>query len=152
MPNKDDDILTNEIGKVGAKAGELLGRHNAKGNKAAGRLGAEWAAKRLPNDTFEISADITADPISAVSVITNILNDAGKLLDTREEAGIFEAKAIIGSGFGNMNPAVVTVSMNSEYSDQIHIVVQGTAKEGLIKQHAGEKAARRIAQSIVEAF
>jgi hypothetical protein len=154
MSQNDDDILTSEIGKVGAKAGELSGGNKLKNelNKAGGRLGAEFAAKRLPNDTFEMSTDITADPISIVSIITNILNNAGKLLDTREQSGTFEAKAVVGSGFRNMNPAVVTVTMNPISSGQVHIVVQGTAKEGLIKQHAGEKAARLIAQSLVDAF
>lgn len=148
MPKKDNDILTSELGKVGAKAGELSGRNT----KGAGRIGAEFAAKRLSNDTFEISMDLTADLTSLVKIITNVLNHNGRLIDTQEELGTFESKAVVGSGFRNMNPAVVTVTISPLSSGQAHIVVQGTAKEGLIKQHAGEKSAQLIAQGILDAF
>jgi hypothetical protein len=48
----------------------------------------------------------------------------------------------------NLNPAVVTVWIVEPAPDQVAIRIRGTAKEGLIKQHAGEKAAQRVAQEL----
>jgi hypothetical protein len=44
----------------------------------------------------------------------------------------------------NLNPAVVTVSMSSAADGGTVLHIRGAAKEGLIKQHAGEKAAKRL--------
>jgi hypothetical protein len=44
----------------------------------------------------------------------------------------------------NLNPAVVTVRMSSAADGGTIVHIRGAAKEGLIKQHAGEKAAKRL--------
>jgi hypothetical protein len=44
----------------------------------------------------------------------------------------------------NLNPAVITVSMPSAADRSTILHIRGAAKEGLIKQHAGEKAAKRF--------
>ena len=60
--------------------------------------------------------------------------------------------AVVGSGLLNLNPAVVTVAVVPLAEDRTRATVTGTAKEGLIKQHAGEKAARRIAEQLRQSF
>jgi hypothetical protein len=58
--------------------------------------------------------------------------------------------AVIGSGFMNMNPAVVTVEVVPTSDDLSKVSIRGVAKEGLIKQRAGEKAARRIGDLLLQ--
>jgi hypothetical protein len=49
-----------------------------------------------------------------------------------------------GSGAMNLNHAVITVRMTAAADGGTLLHIRGAAKEGLIKQHAGEKAARRL--------
>jgi hypothetical protein len=53
----------------------------------------------------------------------------------------------VGSGYANLNPAVVTVTIHaSEWGSRL--VIRGAAKEGLIKQRAGAKAAKQVAAAM----
>jgi hypothetical protein len=45
----------------------------------------------------------------------------------------------------NLNPAVVTLQLLATTSTSTTIRVRGVAKEGLIRQRAGRKAAERVA-------
>ena len=58
-----------------------------------------------------------------------------------------EVIGLIAVGFGNLNPAVVTVTIRPSGSGS-RLVVRGAAKESLIKQRAGEAAAKRIANAL----
>ncbi len=51
-----------------------------------------------------------------------------------------------------MNPTFVRLQVVPMSETSARVVVHGTAKEGLIKQRAGEKATRRIASLLNEAF
>ena len=53
--------------------------------------------------------------------------------------------AVVGSGFLGLNPALVTIEVIPLGNNDVKVTVVGRAKEGLIKQRGGEKAARRIA-------
>ena len=46
-----------------------------------------------------------------------------------------------------MNPAVVTVTI-FQADNGSRLLIRGAAKEGLIKQRAGEVAARRVAAAL----
>ena len=99
--------------------------------------------------------DVATHPLRVIARVTDILKNEGELLEGEKRAEILAPdavtlKAVIGSGFLNMNPVVVTVCIHQTLSHQTHITIQGVAKEGLIKQRAGEKAARFIAQRITE--
>lgn len=59
--------------------------------------------------------------------------------------GVAMIRGVIGAGSINLNPTVVTVTMNADGKDQTAVHIRGAAKEGLIKQHAGQKAAERLA-------
>ena len=54
---------------------------------------------------------------------------------------------MVGAGVGNLNPAVVTVTISAS-AEGSRLVIRGAAKEGLIKQRAGEKAAKRVAAAM----
>jgi hypothetical protein len=143
MSKSDDDILASEIGKAGALGGKIGG---GQAGALGGRLGGQWVAKLLPNDTYEISNDVVAELTTVISTITNLLNNKGKLLGTQETSGIFEIKGLVGSGFFNMNPAILTIWIKQETQKKVQITIRGTAKEGLIKQHTAEKAVLMVAQ------
>ena len=65
-------------------------------------------------------------------------------------AGAAYERAILGSGTWNLHPAVVTVCFDGGDGGTT-LTVRGVACEGLIRQRAGEAAARRIAQLITAA-
>ena len=54
-------------------------------------------------------------------------------------------RAMVGAGVMNLNPALLTVTMTSMAGGRTTVHIRGAAKEGWIKQRAGEKAARRLA-------
>lgn len=126
-----------------------------------GKGSLQWlAATLLPNNVYQLSIDVATHHLRVIAIVTDILKNEGELLEVENRAEILapdavKLKAVIGSGFLTMNPAVVTVCINQTLSHQTlshqtHITIQGVAKEGLIKQRAGEKAARFIAQRITE--
>jgi hypothetical protein len=51
------------------------------------------------------------------------------------------------TGVGILNPAVVSVAIRAADDGSSKLVVRGAAKEGLIRQRAGEAAARRVAEA-----
>ena len=69
MSKKDNDILVDEMGELGG---------------LVGGLGAKWAARLLPNNTYEISCQLAAEPASVLAAVTNILNTEGKPLGSQE--------------------------------------------------------------------
>lgn len=142
MSQIDNETLNREFGKFMGKFGV----------RSSGQLGASLAAKFLPNNTSHISIDVANDPTSILNAVTDILTIEGEILDTQNTSEIFEVKAMIGAGYLNMNPALIIVQIHQVPSKQTHIVISGIAKEGLIKQRAGERAVRFIAQRLTEAL
>lgn len=142
MTQNDNKTLNREFSKFMDKFGV----------RASGQLGARIAALFLPYNEFRLSLDTATNLRFVMEITTDILTKEGELLDPQVSSEIFEAKALIGSGFFNMNPALVTVEIYQISSNQTHITIRGVAKEGLIKQRAGEKAARLIAQRLTEAL
>lgn len=136
----DDERLVEELRKLGSKQGGL--------NGMAGGLGTAWVARRLPNDTAELSATLAADLTRLTTQAVAVLTELGRVVESQEQGGVVMIKGVVGSGFFNMNPAVVTVQLQAIEAGQVVIRVTGTAKEGLIKQHAGEKAAQRVAERL----
>jgi len=74
------------------------------------------------------------------------ISDHGSLLDL-EGIGDDRVVGVVGAGVGNLNPAVVTVTISAS-PEGSRLVIRGAAKEGLIKQRAGEKAAKRVAAAM----
>jgi hypothetical protein len=132
MPKNDDQILADELTRLG---GSVL---------------TYCVAKFLPTNIYEISFEVAIQPTSAISAATNILSVEGKLLSTEEISNIFEVKGLVGAGVLNMNPALVSISIASLPFPQTHIRIQGKAKEGLIKQYAGKKAALKVAHLLLD--
>lgn len=148
MSEKDDhEVLADELAALGAQSAHLVG---VQGGGAAARMSGQWAANRLPDDSVELSGSAAGTVPAVMALVTNFFNTQGRLVGVQQEPGTVEIKGVLKAGFMNMNPAVVTVWIAEDTPDQVAIRVRGTAKEGLIKQHAGEKAARRVAQELFE--
>jgi hypothetical protein len=135
MTENDDQLLVDEIARMGTSA---LARSLIR-----------FVAKCLPNDTYEVSLKTAAPPRSVVSVATHLLSTEGKYLRTEEQADVFSVKGFIGAGALGMNPTLVNIVITSLPHTPTHILIQGKAKEGLIRQHAGQKAAQRLADLLL---
>ncbi len=131
----EDALLVGALGEVGGGAG--------------GRLGAESAGRRLRKNVLELDLAVSMTPEAAARRVQEVLADQGHVLRTEKADGesAVEVVGIVGAGFGNLNPAVVTVTIRPA-EDGSRLVVRGAAKEGLIKQRAGEWAAKRVAAAI----
>lgn len=88
-------------------------------------------------------------PTAAADRAREVISEHGDVLDLEsnsEDPGT-QIVGILGSGAANLNPAVVTVTIRAS-ADGSRLVIRGVAKEGLIKQRAGEKAAKRVAAAM----
>jgi len=128
MLQDKDKILARELGKLGGP-------------------GACLAAKLLPNDIFELTITTTSSPEKALEAARIILSRAGEIIeDCRSDPNTPAVCAVIGSGFWSLNPAIVQVQVVSTAERVTKLLITGVAKEGLIKQHAGEQAAKTVAE------
>jgi hypothetical protein len=111
--------------------------------------GAAAAAGHLRKNVGEIKLTVPLPPDQAAARARQVIADLGALQQsgTPDDAGAIEVVGIIGAGALKMNPAVVTVVI-SPADHASAVVVRGAAREGLIKQRAGEGAARRVAAGL----
>jgi hypothetical protein len=157
----EDQILEHELGKVGQEGGkvgaQLAGTLTGQSvptlpEELGGGVGARSAAKRLPKDTYEVSLRLDVPAATAVQRAYKSLLAEGRVL-TEDQDGespehAYVVRGVIKAGYLNMNPAVVTITISPLNANTTLVQVRGAAKEGLVKQRAGEKAAERIAAVI----
>lgn len=124
-----EEILERELGEVG---GEF------------GGLGARWAARRMPNNAFVASIELEISAAQALTEFSQAAGALGRVVDRELNDAGARLTAVVGAGFWNMNPAVVDLQLASRGANRCRVTITGTAKEGLIKQRAGEGAVRRI--------
>jgi hypothetical protein len=137
MSFDEDELLIQAVGNVGGRV------------SPGGRRGAERAARRLRKDVFEVDLVVSMSPQAAADRAAEVISEHGSLLDLEGTGGDpgTQVVGIVGSGAANLNPAVVTVTIRAS-SEGSRLVIRGAAKEGLIKQRAGEKAAKRVAAAM----
>jgi hypothetical protein len=137
----DDEILAREMAKIGILGGPL------------GPLGSYLAAKVIGNDTFDFTFDLQAPPRDVLTTAYVILQQVGRIrnevLKPEDPPTIV---GIVGSGILNLNPALVKIVVVPSVHKATSVYIRGTAKEGLIKQHAGREAAKRIGDLLIQAF
>ncbi|WP_239616832.1 hypothetical protein [Cohnella mopanensis] len=144
-----DQILINELGKIGEVSGAIAGMLtgsslNIISQSISGKLGARWGAKLLKSIGYNDKLLYHQDVQSAMENVAKILARNGKLIDTSELLTTPHLTAVIGSGAGNMNPTIVCVEFIPISPNSTSINIYGTAKEGLIKQRSAEKAVKKI--------
>ena len=156
--NQIDQILANQLGKIGATGGAIGGAASGVNDSilqaagfggagsAGGNAGAKWAAKFLKNDVKVISISLPLTPQQALEKAFGVLSNTGQLIDTSQSTQPTVA-AIIGSGISN--PAVIIVEVGGNDGTNTQLTITGIAKEGLIKQRTGEKTAIKIQNALL---
>jgi hypothetical protein len=114
----------------------------------AGALGVAVSGQ-LRKSVLEIDLTLVMPPAAAAERARQVLGELGRELGVRDDGETADTQVvgIVGAGAGNLNPAIVTVTIRAAGQGS-KLVVRGAAKEGLIKQHAGGKAARRVAEAL----
>ena len=143
MPyDEEERILLNRIGRLGWRSGWLAGGLRGA---SGGRLGARLAARLLPADVHEIELVLVLPSDEALALARSVLFSLGEPVDETHFADTHELCAVVGSGSLNLNPAVVTLQLVATTPASTTLRVRGVAKEGLIRQRAGRRAAERVA-------
>jgi hypothetical protein len=148
-------ILVRTLGDLGADAGAFGGRLGAGlagmlGGRRGGERGATRAAQRLREDRCELSIELDMAPEEVLSMAAQVLAHEGSVLDDElpslEHAEVW---GLVGVGVGSLNPAVVRVAAIPAGEGASRAVVRATAKEGLIRQSGGQKAAARVRDALL---
>lgn len=143
MARNTNEILAAELQKLAEKTTKAVAKEDT-GSAVVG-----WVAKKLPDDAFQLTLQTPTDPAAALRTAHAVLEEKGCLCDDLNvPPDVATVAAVVGSGFLGFNPAVVTVQVIPCDDGSTELVVTGAAKEGLIKQHAGEKAARAVAEHL----
>lgn len=134
MSFDEDELLARALGNVGG----LMGPH--------ARRGAEISARRLRKDVCEIDLVVGMSPRAAADRARQVISEHGSVVapDGHGDEPGAQVIGVMWAGIGNLNPAVVTVTIHPA-PEGSRLVIRGAAKEGLIKQRAGTKAAQRLA-------
>jgi outer membrane lipoprotein SlyB len=157
-----DKILEDELAKLGAAGGAIGGAIGSAAGAAAtdapyvsggaasgaagGALGAKIGNKLLKDSGHEESIELDEPADAALRRVVKALDDAGEIRPTESDAP--GARAVIGSGFLSMNPAVVDASLEPIDDKRTRVVLRASAKEGLIKQKTAEKAIEQVSSAL----
>jgi 3-polyprenyl-4-hydroxybenzoate decarboxylase len=143
--DEEEKILLNRLGRLGWRSGRLTGGLRGA---SGGRLGARLAARLLPADVQEIELVLVLPADEALVLARSVLSSLGEPVDETQFADTHELRTVVGSGALSLNPAVVTLQLVTTTAASTTLRVRGVAKEGLIRQRAGRKAAERVAERL----
>ncbi len=131
------------------ETGSILAREIKK----AGGFLAGWVARMLPDNTGEVSLVIHASAEQVLAQAQALLGEpAESIAGVPPAEGCWTVFGIVGAGFAEMNPAVVTLEIRpTEDPARTEVLVRAVAKEGLIKQNTGETSANRLALDLAQA-
>jgi len=134
----DDEIIKRELAKL-EKLVVPSGVHSS---------GAAWAASKLPTKTTREVITVSQPAVTSLESVYKVVKKLGTIIDSAHEGKFPKLKAIIGSGFFNLNPTIVTIEIRPKQKEQTDLYIEASAKEGLIPQHSAEKAIQRIKQEL----
>ncbi|TXS54174.1 hypothetical protein [Streptomyces sp. t39] len=135
MDQDEDRILAAELAALGAVSG------------GSGRL-TGLVAKVLRTNAHEVDLVIALPFDACVRHVATVLERAGRPVASppvEPGGGTASVRVVAGGGAGGLNPVVVTAWVARGPQDTCTVRLRGAAKEGLIKQRAGEKTATRLA-------
>ncbi|MFF7723645.1 hypothetical protein ACFZDB_30415 [Streptomyces luteogriseus] len=135
MDRSEDQILVEELAALGAVSG------------GSGRL-TGLVARLLRKNAHEIELVIPLPFDEAVQRVVTVLAGAGRpgralQVDSGRDQEMI--RVVAGGGVGGLNPVVVTALMRRGTEAGTAVKLRAAAKEGLVKQRAGEKTAARLA-------
>ncbi|WP_046259700.1 hypothetical protein [Streptomyces sp. WM6386] len=129
MDQGEDQILADALAALG---GRLTG----------------FVAKLMRKNVDEIDLVVPLPFGDAVERVVAVLGEGGQPVvpmrvgDDRDQEMM---RVVVGGGLGGLNPVVVTVRVTRGTEDSSAVRLRAAAKEGLVKQRAGEKTAARLA-------
>jgi hypothetical protein len=135
VDQSEDQILVEELAALGAVSG---------GSRRLTGL----VARLLRKNAHEIDLVIPLPFDDAVQHVVRVLDRAGRPgRFTHAESGRDQEmiRVVAGGGVGSMNPVVVTALVRRGTGAGTEVKLRAAAKEGLVKQRAGEKTAVRLA-------
>ncbi|MDF3145819.1 MULTISPECIES: hypothetical protein [unclassified Streptomyces] len=135
MDRSEDQILADELAALGAVSG------------GSGRL-VRWVAMLMRKNVHEIELVIPLPFNDAVEHVSGMLNQVGRAVENMQVAPDRDEQTIrvvARGGAGGMNPVVVTALVSKGGQNGSEVRLRAAAKEGLIKQRAGEKTATLVA-------
>jgi hypothetical protein len=144
MADDERDLLARELAELAgpragtwaAKLGGVSKVMTTRGTGAGARLGSRFTKVDHAREEVELSAT----PEEAKRAVADALAELG---DPRDE----ELSAVVASGWGSMNPAIVRASV-AESGAGAHVLIEAAALEGLLKQRTAAKAARLVADRL----
>jgi hypothetical protein len=144
---RKESMVADDEDDIGVAGYRSLGGVVARGLGARrGGWGAAWTARRLPKNVHEITLILAVPVDQAITEVITLLERTGQVITRHgSSGGDATVRAITGGGAMNLNPVVITVTTTPADSGGTAVHIRGAAKEGLIKQRAGEKAAQRFA-------
>lgn len=144
MNTKDDAIIKRKLAKLD-KTADIIGA--AVGVRPLGS-GASWVASKLPTGTVREVITV-ADPAKiALEKVYKLLKKSGEIIDSKKKQKFPTLKAVVGSGFFNLNPTIVHLEIRPTKGGATELYLEASAKEGLLPQHSAEKAIKRIKQAL----
>lgn len=118
----------------------------AKTLKRIGGAGAGWVAKLLPDNVFEMAVEVAAAADEIDAAIRHAIGEENILAEAEASTDGFRISAVVESGFGGLNPTLLSIHLKPQSERLTTATIRGVAKEGLIKQRAGEQAVRALAE------
>ncbi|MFF7331681.1 hypothetical protein [Streptomyces sp. NPDC008150] len=147
MRQSEGQILAEELAALGGASG------------GTGRL-VGVVAKLMRNNVHEIDLRLPLPFDDAVGVVSDVLGAAGHPVETPpvgsasggdESQGDRTIRVVADGGAGGLNPVVVTARVLGADEGSSEVWLRGAAKEGLIKQRAGEEVVVRLAALLATA-
>ncbi|WP_424922435.1 hypothetical protein [Streptomyces sp. wa53] len=140
MDQSEDQILAEELAALGAMGG------------GSGRL-VRVVAKLMRKNVHEIDLLVPLPFDDAVKRVSGVLARAGHAIETVPvRPGEDEpVRVVAGGGADGLNPVVVTARVLKTDENSSEVWLRAAAKEGLIRQRAGEKTAVRLAAQLSRA-
>ncbi len=138
-----EEILASELKKLAVKT---TGKETSAGLVS-------WVAQKMPSDAGRLELRFAVDPEVVLRAAIDILGEEGEIRsDVAHGSQYPTVSAVIGSGFLGLNPSVVTIEVIPDGDAGTGVVIFGVAQEGIIKQPAGEKAAKLVADLLASRF
>ncbi|WP_282701421.1 hypothetical protein [Streptomyces sp. CC219B] len=141
MDRSEDRILAEELAALGALTG------------GSGRL-VGMVAKLMSKNVREIDLLVPLPFEEAVERVAHVLGEAGQAVDCVPVGPATEERTIrvvASGGVGGLNPVVVTARVLRAEENSTEVWLRAAAKEGLIRQRAGDKTAVRVAEMLSRA-
>ncbi|MER5836471.1 hypothetical protein ABT116_38055 [Streptomyces sp. NPDC002130] len=134
MDDHEDQILADELAALAAAVGAWSGL-------------TRLVVKLMRKNVHEIDLVVALPFDDAVERVASVLQRAGRAVGSVPEPGADQRtiRVVAGGGAGGMNPVVVTARVTKGGASDSQIRLRAAAKEGLIRQRAGERTATRLA-------